>query len=430
MFYLKTTNGIQCMKLNGVVFQVNKESDLDRINTPVWITWNWKTALRNKISYYVEEYNDKDLKEYVASLGVKNELEALVKIFELRKDTFNTKVRLWKEFKKSNFRYSMPRFIECLIDFKFPKKTKEKDYKILDFIKLKKYPYVLEFFKNKNNYGSKLDVMIAGVEHRFGWGGLHGARKKVHIKGNLIHIDINRNYPTLLNTYFPIDDPIIKKIHYYNSTKTGAERIPYKLADNAIIGKFKDKKSKLYNPALNNSICVNGQLILLMLIEMLEPYSKIIQTNTDGIIIEAHNEKMILEEVKKWEEITRLTTKISYHKELLQKDVNNYILDGKSVGYTKINPLRYHGVVIKKAMLAYLDGVSPREYLKTNKEIRDYQYLHKGQVYYNAGLSGYTLRDDQGYKVADMPKVTSYFEKRDDRAYIEEIYKKLKEYGI
>lgn len=431
IFYLKNNNEIQCVKIHsGEVFTVKNESDLDRVNSPIWVTWHWKGALKNKKSYYVSKKDDKELSHYKASLGVSSELEALVEIFFLRINEYNAKANLIKELNlPARFLYyDFTTFVENMIHFSF--KSKKQDYEILDFIKIKKYPYVLEFFKNKNNYGSKLDVMIAGVEHRFGWGGLHGARKKVHIKEDLMYIDIKSNYPTVLNTYFTIDDPTIRQIHFYNITKTGNERVPYKLADNAIVGKFKDKNSKLYNPGLNNSIVVNCQLMLLMLIEMIEPYCKLIQSNTDGIIIQAKDKEIILEKVKKWEELTKLTTKITYHKEILQKDVNNYILDGKPVGFAKINPLRYHGVIIKKAILAYLEGVSPREFLRKNKDPRDYQYLYKGQVYYNAGNNGYILKDSAGHKVPDMPKVTSYFEKRDDTAYIEEIYKKLKEFGI
>ena len=59
--------------------------------------------------------------------------------------------------------------------------------------------------------------------------------------------------------------------------------------DNAISGQMKQKGSALYDPMSNNAICINGQMMLLDLVEHIEPYSatiRLIQNNTDGLIYE------------------------------------------------------------------------------------------------------------------------------------------------
>jgi len=61
-----------------------------------------------------------------------------------------------------------------------------------------------------------------------------------------------------------------------------------KLANNSVFGKSKDKYSFVYYPKMTMQICINGQLSLLLLIEMLyeklgTDNIKMIQANTDGI---------------------------------------------------------------------------------------------------------------------------------------------------
>ena len=58
-----------------------------------------------------------------------------------------------------------------------------------------------------------------------------------------------------------------------------------KLVLNSTYGVMKDKNNALYDPLQANRVCVYGQLLLLDLIERLEPYAQIIQSNTDGVLV-------------------------------------------------------------------------------------------------------------------------------------------------
>ena len=72
--------------------------------------------------------------------------------------------------------------------------------KILPCIRIQKYMDVLEFYSNSNNYkdGEKKDIVISGVPHTFALGGIHGALKRCHRKGQLLHIDVTSYYPSIM----------------------------------------------------------------------------------------------------------------------------------------------------------------------------------------------------------------------------------------
>ena len=71
-------------------------------------------------------------------------------------------------------------------------------------IRLNKYKYVWDWFRDPNNYknGDKLKVDVAGVPHTFGLGGIHGAPDKpLHRKGLIIHVDVTSYYPSIMIRY-------------------------------------------------------------------------------------------------------------------------------------------------------------------------------------------------------------------------------------
>jgi DNA polymerase elongation subunit (family B) len=64
------------------------------------------------------------------------------------------------------------------------------------------------------------------------------------------------------------------------------EQAPYKIILNSTFGITNQEYSKAYDPQRNHDVCINGQLMLLMLLEMLEGTCELIQSNTDGIIVD------------------------------------------------------------------------------------------------------------------------------------------------
>ena len=132
--------------------------------------------------------------------------------------------------------------------------------------------------------------------------------------------------------------------------------------------------------------------MLVDLLENLEPYCKLVQSNTDGIIIIPTDEDKVKEVVKDWEERTKMVMEISYGVKIVQKDVNNYVFkkdngDIKCVGgyvaQYKPRGLRRTLSIIDKALTEHLiNDVSIEDYIHNNNDPLDYQIISKvGKTY-------------------------------------------------
>ena len=232
----------------------------------------------------------------------------------------------------------------------------EWDNTILPCVKISKYPEVLTFYQDRENYkdGQKLDIEISGVPHTFGMGGIHGAIKRYHKKGQLLHIDVTSYYPSImiqhgLLTRQSKEPDLFTRI--YNKRvelkKAGKklEQAPYKIILNSTFGITNQEYSKAYDPRRNHEVCINGQLMLLMLLEMLEGTCELIQSNTDGIIVDCtgYDRDKVVQICHEWEKQTKMGLSFEEVSEIWQKDVNNYLIrfeDGKEEAkgaYVKFN---------------------------------------------------------------------------------------------
>ena len=172
------------------------------------------------------------------------------------------------------------------------------------------YHKALEMFTNCDeiDYKKKLKLNIAGIEHTIAIGGLHGARTHYHYKGEIWDVDVGSYYPNMMINFGlcsramknPENFPKIvakrlaikKKVNTYLAEGKGDEltavekAMPYglKVVVNTVSGAMKAKFSKLYDERNNNWMCITGQLLLIDLIEKLEPYMTLIQSNTDRYI--------------------------------------------------------------------------------------------------------------------------------------------------
>lgn len=103
----------------------------------------------------------------------------------------------------------------------------------------------------------------------------------------------------------------------------------YKICINAQYGITKDKRSPAYDPRQANNICINGQLLLLDLLEKLEGDCEIIQSNTDGIILQIPDTDEDFNRIDdichEWETRTRMGLGFDVIREIWQGDVNNYL---------------------------------------------------------------------------------------------------------
>ena len=197
-------------------------------------------------------------------------------------------------------------------------------------------------------YKRKLETTVAGIPHTFGFGGLHGATAKpIHTKGLILHVDVGSYYPSMLlawglvtrastNDNYKLVYDTRMKLKHEGKKK---EQAPYKKLLNALSGAMKDETNPAYDPRNNNIMCINGQLMLLDLIEHLEavPGFELIQSNTDGLIIWIPDTDEAFEMVDDicWEWEQRCSTahcsillELDNISEIYQKDVNNYLWVG------------------------------------------------------------------------------------------------------
>ena len=233
---------------------------------------------------------------------------------------------------------------------------------IPDTLKLDKYKFIADWYLDKENrsYDKSLETTVAGVLHSFAWGGVHGALEKYHHKGNILIMDVASLYPSLMIRYDLLSRAVKKPETYKElrdqrieyKKKHNPLQLPLKLVLNKTYGAMKDKNNLLYDPRQANRVCVYGQLLILDLIEKLEPYCELLQSNTDGIFIKYDdtNLQKINDIATEWQGRTGLSLEKTDAVEIWQKDVNNYILKLKD------STLKSKGAYVKKlSSLDYAD---------------------------------------------------------------------------
>lgn len=314
----------------------------------------------------------------------RHDVEQTIEVFLARKAEFDAAMGLVKIFglPLSFMGKTGAQRVAKILGGKGLKFDDEFEFPIVPTLRLRKYRAVKDWYRDPENhdYKKKQKVMIAGVEHTLAWGGLHGAIKKYYGEGIYLMADVTAYYPSLQMRYkFGYRNMAhpenFEKIHGENlrmkATGNKKARLPYKIADNAISGQLKDKFSPLYDPRENNAICVNGQLLLVDLIEKIEPYCQLIQSNTDGILLKLRSMKdydLLDDLVWEWEERTGMKMEFDIYTKVFQKDVNNYLLvgaDGKTKtkgAYTKgLSSVDNDLPIINKALVDYMTNGTPVE---------------------------------------------------------------------
>lgn len=296
----------------------------------------------------------------------------------------------------------------------------EFDVSMPDTLSVKKYAHIVDWYRNPVNldYDKKLQINVAGVPHIFAWGGLHGAIDKYAGEGHYIMMDVASLYPSLMIEYGyqsrNISDPNKYIEIYHTRLKYKAEKNPLqqplKIVLNSTYGAMKDKHNNLFDPRQANNVCVAGQLLLLDLIEHLEPHCQIIQSNTDGVLIKLNDiddYKLIDDIAWEWEQRTRLTLEFDQYEKVFQKDVNNYVIvdyDGnmKSKGayVKKLSDLDYDLPIVNRAMVEFMTKGAPVERTVSKcDDLREFQKVVKISSKYWRGLHNGKYLNEKTFRV-------------------------------
>ena len=354
----------------------------------------------------------------------KHDVEETIRVFIERKADFDAQVGLIKMFNLpvSAIGKTKAQLSAEILNAKAKKYNDEFDISFPDTLRLKKYIEVLNWYKNPENLTyeqrkvgksgkiltrkTQLNISIAGVPHVFGWGGVHGAKENYHAKGYFVNMDVASLYPSLMLRYNLLSrscnpqkfkDIVETRLRF--KAEKNPMQAPLKIVINSTYGASKDATNPLFDPRQANNVCVYGQLLILDLIELLEPVSEIIQTNTDGVLVKMPDGQTeddffnVVDDIShEWERRTGLNLEFDEYVEIWQKDVNNYVICAKD-GYVKskgayvkkLGPLDYDLPIVNTALINYLLHKTPIEttILKCN-DLKEFQQVKKISKKYSA----------------------------------------------
>lgn len=384
-----------------------------------------------------------------------HDVEQTIEVFLHRKNEFDARMNLLKMFKLplAYINKTDAQLTAIVLEAKKEKHDDEFDIEFPPTLKVEKYNEVVDWYKNTENldYSKSLKIDIAGVPHIFAWGGIHGAIPQYSGEGIYLNMDVTSYYPSMMIKYGWLSRNVsnpekFKEIYdtrvKYKTAKDSRQE-PLKNVINGTYGASKDKYNNLYDPRQANCVCVGGQLLLLDLIEKIEPYAKIIQSNTDGVLIKLNtmdDYDTIDNIVYGWELRTGMTMEFDLYKKIFQKDVNNYLMvdfDGKvkSKGayVKKLNDLDYDMAIVNEAIMKYMVENTPIEKtINDCTELKKFQRVVKvsGKYLYamhgNEILSDKTLRvfastriNDKGvFKLKSLDKNPEKFANTSDSCFI------------
>lgn len=365
------------------------------------VPFNIKRKLTDEEIEETKKYCEHDVKQTIEVFVQRaNGLSAQIELVNLAcRDT---------EFDSRLISKSKPQLSAKILGAEFKEHNDEFDFDFPNTLEIKKYTEVLDFYKNPENkcYKRKIEgrktqenvqfiIDVAGVKHQFGYGGVHGAIPKYQGEGYFLNMDVASLYPSLMIEYNlhsrNMRNPNKFKEIYEERLALKKAKNPLqsvlKLVLNSTYGVMKDRNNALYDPLQANRVCVYGQLLLLDLIEKLEPYCEIIQSNTDGVLVKlpSKSKEKVYAVCKEWQDRTRLKLEFEDFVKVFQKDVNNYVLvkengEHKAKGaYVKnLNSLNYNLPIVNRAILNYLVSQIPvEETIKQCKLLKEFQFIVK-----------------------------------------------------
>lgn len=367
-----------------------------------------------------------------------HDVEQTIEVFRRKKEVYDSQIDLIETFELPLDMVSLTQaqLTSTIIDCEKQDRDDEFDLQFVDTIQIEKYKYVVNWFKDRKNrnYKSSLETTICGIPHSFGWGGLHGAPDEpIHAKGRIFHVDVTSYYPSIMIEYDFLtrnckDKSKFKEIYdkRVELKRQGKkkEQAPYKIILNSTYGICKDKYSSAFDPQMANNVCINGQLMLLDLLEHLEGHAKIIQSNTDGIILQVEDNQQAVDRMmnicQRWMKRTGMGLGFDEIDEIWQGDVNNYIfrftngkLERKGAYVKELSDLDNDLPIVNKAIVDYLTkGIEPEETINNCNDLKMFQKVVKVSSNYKFGWHNGEKLTDKTFRVfASTDKTDTYIGK-------------------
>ena len=355
----------------------------------------------------------------------KHDVEQTIEVFLETKNEFDASMDLIKTFDLPLSYIGKTKAQLTAIILGCQRKSFDDEWNIsfVPTIQLNKYKHIWEWFKDASNYkeGQKLETVVCRIPHTFGLGGIHGASNEpLHRKGCLIHVDVTSYYPSLMIEYDLLSRTVKDKARFkeiYDKRvalkKAGKkkEQAPYKIVLNGTFGITNDPYSLAYDPRRNHEVTINGQLLLLDLLEKLEGHCEIIQSNTDGLIIQIPDTDEAFNKIDdicyEWETRTGMKLGFDMVSEIWQKDVNNYIfkfedgkLERKGAYVKELGSLDNDLPIINKALVDYMvNNIPVEETINSCNELEQFQKIVRVSSKYLCGYHNGVRLNDKTFRV-------------------------------
>ncbi|MBS5457595.1 MAG: DNA polymerase elongation subunit (family B) [Acutalibacteraceae bacterium] len=305
---------------------------------------------------------------------------------------------------------------------------------------------------NDELFSSKLEIMVGVCPCTIAYGGIHGAIptyvEEATETRTIRNKDVTSYYSHLMTLmgYCSRNMPSPKMFEDTLEERVAAKKAGDKATANALKlvlnttygamlnGKDGTAFNDLYDPLMGRSVCISGQLFLLELSEHLIaecPTLKIIQLNTDGIMVSFdHEDEAKYQEItQEWQDRTGFELEEDFIRKIVQKDVNNYVEVPADGGEPKVKGgqlvrgiapagafnINNNAVVVARAIKQYfIDGTPPEETIAASENILDFQLIAKAggkysQCYHLVGGEKVIVQKvNRVYAVSDKSKGTVY----------------------
>ena len=305
---------------------------------------------------------------------------------------------------------------------------------------------------NDELFSSKLEIMVGVCPCTIAYGGIHGAIptyvEEATETRTIRNKDVASYYPHLMTLmgYCSRNMPSPKMFEDTLEERVAAKKAGDKATANALKlvlnttygamlnGKDGTAFNDLYDPLMGRSVCISGQLFLLELSEHLIaecPTLKIIQLNTDGIMVSFdHEDEAKYQEItQEWQDRTGFELEEDFIRKIVQKDVNNYVEVPADGGEPKVKGgqlvrgiapagafnINNNAVVVARAIKQYfIDGTPPEETIAASENILDFQLIAKAggkysQCYHLIGGEKVIVQKvNRVYAISDKSKGTVY----------------------
>ncbi len=389
----------------------------------------------------------------------KHDVDATEMIIDLRKNYLQNKINIGKlagldEVKAMSM--TNAKLTAALLKARLQEHADERAYQYPENLRREYIPQeVFDFFdrmkddslSDKEVFTGKLNISIGECPVTIGYGGIHGAIPNFLWKekddGRIIrNYDVASYYPHLMTLYgytsrnIPSPEIFSEVLESRMKAKAAGDTVTanaLKLVVNTTYGASLNKYNDLCDPLMGRSVCITGQLFLLELAQRLYTMVddlRIVQLNTDGIMIEFHNSQydLVQEYLYEWEKRTGFELEEDSITQLVQKDVNGYIEVQPSGKFKTKGGYLVRGIapagafnvnnnatIVAKALVEYfVNGTPPEDTINACDDIFQFQMIAKAGAKYR---EAYHMVDGEKVPVQKVNRIYATADPRYGKLY-------------